>query len=187
VTLTTVLPNGLTQVVSFTPAGTLTATQIAQTLESARQSLISRGIAVPTSQQLAVMLTGGTLPTQTGTVTVNALLPANMVAAPATSVTTTVPQPNGTPSPSALMQGQSGAGGTTPPSPAAILQQQRDGNTSDTPTSGNISNTPITGTTPSVAPPAVTTGAEPRATQQQVTPVPAREASAPAPRSATGR
>ena len=199
VTLTTVLPNGLTQVVSFTPAGTLTTTQIAQTLESARQSLISRGIAVPTSQQLAVVLTGGTLPTQTGAVTVNALLPANVVptpatataagstAAPATSVTTTVVPPNGTPSPSALMQGQSGAGGTTPPSPAAILQQQRGGNVSDTPTSGNISNTPITGTTPSVAPSPATTGPEPRATQQQVTPLPAREASAPASPSAIGR
>ena len=199
VTMSSVLANGLTQVVSFTPAGTLTTTQIAQTLESARQNLISLGIAVPTSQQLAVVLTGGTLPTQTGAVAVNALLPANVVpapaaataaggtAAPATSVTTTVVPPNGTPSPSALMQGQSGAGGTTPPSPAAILQQQRGGNVSDTPTSGNISNTPITGTTPSVAPPPATTGPEPRATQQQVTPVPAREASAPAPRSATGR
>src|SRR5215212_9916772 len=42
VTITTALPNGQTQIVSFTPAGTLTPLQIAQTLEAARQSLISR-------------------------------------------------------------------------------------------------------------------------------------------------
>jgi len=206
VTLSTVLPNGLTQVVTFTPAGTLTTAQIAQTLESARQNLISRGIAAPTSQQLAVSLTGGTLPTQTGAVTVSALLPANVVPTPAaaaaggtrdaaapttsTGVTTTVVQPNGAPSPSALMQGQSGAGGTTPPSPAAILQQQRGVNISDTPTLGNTSNTPTTATTTTttgVASPAATTGIEPRATQQQAAPPPARETSAPASPSAIGR
>jgi len=205
VTLSTVLTNGLTQVVSFTPAGTLTTTQIAQTLESARQTLISRGIAVPTSQQLAVVLAGGTLPTQTGAVAVNPLLPANVVPAPAaaagstrdsaaptttTGITTTIVQPNGTPSPSALLQGQSGAGGTTPPSPAAILQQQRGGNTSDTPTEGNTSNTPSAATTPGVASPGpapTTTGVEPRATQQQSTPLPARERSAPASPSSIGR
>ena len=49
VTLSTVLPDGQVQTVSFTPRGTMTATQIAQTLETARQDLISRGVAAPTA------------------------------------------------------------------------------------------------------------------------------------------
>ena len=175
VTLSTTLPTGQTQIVSFTPNGTMTPVQIAQTLESARQNLIARGIGTPTSQQVAITLTGGALPTQLGAVQVNPLLPASVVpvaAAPAanTAATTsatggTVPvQPNvttsvlqsnnGTPSPAALIQGQSGAGGTTPPSPAAIIQQQRGSNISDTPTPANISNTPsaATGTTAPATP-----------------------------------
>ncbi|HYL89496.1 MAG TPA: hypothetical protein VEU32_12130 [Burkholderiales bacterium] len=36
------------QLVTFTPSGTMTAAQIAQTLENVRQSLIARGIATPT-------------------------------------------------------------------------------------------------------------------------------------------
>jgi hypothetical protein len=177
VTLTTTLPTGQTQIVTFTPNATMTPVQIAQTLESARQNLIARGIGTPTSQQVAITLTGGLLPTQLGPVQVNAFLPANVVpvaAAPAATtaattsatggtvpvapnVTTTVVQSsNGTPSPAALLQGQSGAGGTTPPSPAAIIQQQRGSNISDTPTTGNISNTPTpaTSTTPTTSAPA---------------------------------
>jgi hypothetical protein len=152
VSLTTPLPNGQVQLVSFTPQGTMTPTQIAQTLESARQNLISRGIAVPSGQQVAITLAGGALPTQTGTVPVTALLPAANVPATAAAgatgaatpvtVATTAANPNGTPSPAALIQGQSGAGGTTPPSPATIIQNQRDGNISNTPTAGNVSNTP---------------------------------------------
>ena len=187
VTLSSTLPNGQLQVVTFTPQGTMTPTQVAQTLEAARQNLISRGIATPNAQQMTVTLTGGVLPTQTGSVQVTGLLPAAAGASAAggtSSVTTTTNPPNGNPSPSALMQGQSGAGGTTPPSPAAILQQQRGGNTSDTPTLGNTSNTPTgSATTPSA--PAATTGLEPRATQQQA--APAREGSAPASPSAIGR
>lgn len=141
VTLTTPLPNGQTQVVTFTPQGTLTPIQIAQTLETARQSLISRGVAAPTAQQVAVTLTGGALPTATGNVQVTALLPTvpttdNTAAAGGTTTTVATPNPNGAPSPSAIVQGQSGAGGTTPPSPAQIIQNQRDGNISNTPTAG---------------------------------------------------
>src|SRR5436190_206604 len=43
ISLTTLLPTGGTQVASFTPSGTMSALQIAQTLESVRQSLITRG------------------------------------------------------------------------------------------------------------------------------------------------
>jgi len=119
VTLTTVLPNGQVQLVNFTPQGTMTATQIAQTLEAARQNLISLGVATPTAQQVAITLTGG-----------------------ATTVTTTTNTANGNPSPAALIQGQSGAGGTTPPSPAQLIQNQRSGNISDTPIPG------VTGSAP---------------------------------------
>ena len=150
VTLVSTLPTGQVQTVTFTPQGAMTPTQIAQTLESARQSLISRGIGAPTAQQVAISLTGGALPTQSGNVPVTALLPsANQPATAAAGatgaanpVTTTTSAAPLTPSPAALMQGQSSAGGTTPPSPAQIIQNQRGSNISDTPTAGNISNTP---------------------------------------------
>jgi len=162
VTLTTALANGQQQVVTFTPQGALTPIQIAQTLETARQSLISRGVATPTAQQVAITLTGGTLPTQTGNVQVTGLLPivpTETAAAGGTSTTVTTPSPNGTPSPAAIIQGQSGAGGTTPPSPAQIIQNQRDGNISNTP---NATGT-TAGTTPSssVTAPAATAPAAP--------------------------
>lgn len=160
VTLATALPNGQTQLVTFTPAGTLAPLQIAQTLEAARQGLISRGIAAPTGQQLAITLAGGALPTPTGNVQVNAALPSSVVpvarapnetvaanprvvdqsANPNAAVTTTNLAPTGSPSPAAILQGQTGSG--TPPSPAAIIQSQRGSNVSDTPTLGNTSNTP---------------------------------------------
>jgi hypothetical protein len=188
VTLSTTLPNGQVQVTTFTPPATLTPIQIAQTLETARQSLISRGIATPSGQQLAISLTGGSLPTQTGNVQVSGLLPTTTTTqpgqaaagatgtlvtdpapttTPVTTTTTPAANPNGTPSPAALLQGQSPAGGPTPPSPAAIIQSRPDGNISNTPTTGNVSNTPSVatpaGTTapPSTAAPAATTPARP--------------------------
>jgi len=180
VTLITPLPNGQQQLVTFTPQGTLTPIQIAQTLETARQSLISRGVAAPTAQQVAITLTGGALPTQTGTVQVTALLPTvpttNTAAAGGTtpSTTLTTPDVNGTPSPSAIIQGQTSAG-TTPPSPAQIIQNQRDGNVSNTPsaTGTTAGTTPSTGTSSTIAPTTVTPTAP-------VTPTTAPAASAPA-------
>lgn len=67
VTLTTAGATG-TQTVTFTPTGAMTAQQIAQTLENVRQSLISRGIATPSAQQLATAITGGPLLTPAGPV-----------------------------------------------------------------------------------------------------------------------
>src|SRR3954466_10476303 len=61
VTLTTPLANGGAQVFSFTPTGAMGTLDIAQTLEKARQLLISRGVATPTAQQLGTALTGGSL------------------------------------------------------------------------------------------------------------------------------
>ena len=58
VQLFTVLPDGSTQVVNFTPAAVPVA-QIPSLLESTRQQLIGLGIATPTAQQLALALTGG--------------------------------------------------------------------------------------------------------------------------------
>jgi len=157
VTLVSALPTGQIQTVTFTPQGTMTALQIAQTLETARQSLISRGLGTPSGQQVAISLTGGALPTQTGNVQVTGLLPAanqpgtvqpaaaagamGPASAAVNPVTTTTSPAVGTLSPSALIQGQT-VGGTTPPSPAQIIQNQRGSNISDTPTIGNISNTP---------------------------------------------
>ena len=66
VTLTTATAPGVTQVVTFTPAGTMSVSQIAQLLESARQSLIARGIATPSADQLGAVLAGGTLSTALG-------------------------------------------------------------------------------------------------------------------------
>lgn len=86
VTLTTVLPGGATQVVNFTPAGTMTTLQIAQTLESVRQSLISRGIATPSAQQIATAIAGGALPTPAGTTQVNGVVATTTTANAATVV-----------------------------------------------------------------------------------------------------
>jgi hypothetical protein len=66
VQLSTVLPDGSSQLVTFTPAGAMSPAQIAQTLEAARQRLIGLGIANPTAEQLAVTLMGGVVPTQLG-------------------------------------------------------------------------------------------------------------------------
>jgi hypothetical protein len=74
VTLITASAPGVTQVVTFTPAGTMSVSQIAQTLESARQSLIARGIATPTAEQLGAVLAGGTLATALGSTPVTGLV-----------------------------------------------------------------------------------------------------------------
>jgi hypothetical protein len=74
VTLTTASAPGVTQVVTFTPSGTMSVTQIAQLLETARQSLIARGIATPTADQLGAVLAGGTLSTALGTTPVTGLV-----------------------------------------------------------------------------------------------------------------
>jgi hypothetical protein len=74
VTLTTPVGPGATQVVTFTPFGTMTPVQVAQTLETARQVAIANGIAAPTAQQLGILLSGGALPTATGNATVTPLV-----------------------------------------------------------------------------------------------------------------
>ena len=131
-----------TQVVSFTPAGKMTTLQIAQTLESLRQSLIQRGIATPTAQQLAIALAGGALPTALGTTQVNGV------------IATTTPLGTNTAaqqSPAVSVQGTFGApaAGTAAAGGTAGIRS----NTSDSPFPRGMSDTPPT------AVPGVTTGA----------------------------
>ena len=105
VTLSTLLPTGATQVVTFTPAGSMTVQQIAQTLENVRQSLITRGIATPSAQQLATAITGGALLTPSG--------PTQIGGVVSTTTSSDVQQQ----SPAVQIQntfGQAAAGGSNP-------------------------------------------------------------------------
>lgn len=135
VTLTTPLSTGLTEVVSFTPVGTMTPLAIAQTLEAARQSLISRGIAIPTAQQLGIALAGGTLASATGTT------PLQPLVATAAAV-----------------------GTTTPSSTPSLLQAGTLRNTSDSPLPRGISDTPAAFSGTSLTPPAALSAATPSTT-----------------------
>ncbi|HEX9434664.1 MAG TPA: hypothetical protein VF936_17950, partial [Burkholderiales bacterium] len=124
VTLTTPVGPGVMQIVNFTPIGTMSALQIAQTLETARQALISRGIATPTAQQIGATLIGGLLPTALGNVQVTGLVRAN-----GTLGASIVTQPSAA---ATLQAGSAAAGGTTVR------------NTSDSPFGRGISDTPQT-------------------------------------------
>lgn len=136
VTLTTPVAAGITQIVSFTPAGTLTPTQIAQTLETARQAAIANGIVNPTAQQLSVLLNGGTLPTATGSTPVNALI-SNTGASTALATPT---------------------GNGTVPSAAAQLQQTPRFSRSDSPLPRGVADTPLTSSTSASPASAAATG-----------------------------
>lgn len=82
VTLTTVSADAGVQIVTFLPATARTAADAARSLEAARQSLISRGIALPSAQQLAIALLGGTLPTPAGSIPVTGVVSGNAGATP---------------------------------------------------------------------------------------------------------
>jgi hypothetical protein len=79
VTLTTVGSDGLVQIVTFMPGTTLGAADLARNLETARQNLISRGIAIPTAQQLAIALVGGTLSSASTTAPLSGVLTGTAV------------------------------------------------------------------------------------------------------------
>jgi hypothetical protein len=91
VQLVSVLPDGSAQVVSFTPGATVPAEQIAPTLEAARQRLIGLGIGAPTAEQLALSLTGGTIPTPLGGAPVNGMLNPQNTPSPAVQVQAVAP------------------------------------------------------------------------------------------------
>lgn len=157
VTLTTVGANGLVQTTTFAlPAGAQTdAVQIARTLETARQQLISQGIATPTAQQLGETISGTPVP-----VSVTALPP------------TVAPNTPGVQPPA--VPGTGAAGGSVP-SPARQLQQRSNPdiprvNTSDSRNLDSTSASPVPPTAPTVArqPP------PPRVTSSPALPLPAR-------------
>lgn len=82
VTLTTLGTDGTLQIVTFAPGTLLSAADAARILEAARQSLITRGIAAPSGQQLATALVGGNLTTALGTTPVTGLLGGSAGATP---------------------------------------------------------------------------------------------------------
>jgi hypothetical protein len=91
VRLVSVLPDGSAQVVTFTPTAPLPSDEIAPTLETARQRLIGLGIGVPTAEQLALSLTGGTIPTAVGGTPVNGMLNPQSTPSPAVQVQAVAP------------------------------------------------------------------------------------------------
>jgi len=97
VQLFSTLPDGFTQVVTFTPTAALAPDQIAQALETARQRLIGLGIANPTAEQIANTLQGGVVPTPLGGSQVAGVL-----------------APQNPPSPAVQIQANAAAGSTTP-------------------------------------------------------------------------
>jgi hypothetical protein len=98
VQLVTVLPDGFTQVVTFTPAAAMSPTEIAQVLETARQQLIGLGIGNPTAEQIGRALMGGVVPTALGGSQVAGVL-----------------NPQNPPSPAAQMQSGAAVGATASP------------------------------------------------------------------------
>jgi hypothetical protein len=101
--LVTVLPDGFTQVVTFTPTAPMSPTEIAQRLETARQQLIGLGIGNPTAEQIGIALMGGTVPTVLGGAPVAGAL-----------------NPQNPPSQAAQIQSGAAAGATTPAVSAAV-------------------------------------------------------------------
>lgn len=142
--LTSVLPEGFTQIVTFTPTGALSPTQIAQVLESARQQLIGLGIGAPTAEQIGIALMGGRVPTPLGGSQLAGVLPS--AAAQAQNATAAV----GGTAPSALTNSVNVQ--LVPNAPVNATGVPRI-NTSDsalpagaisrTPILGNVSNSPL--------------------------------------------
>ena len=154
VTLTTVTANGVTEVVSFTPTtAALSALQVAQTLEAARQQLIASGIGAPTGQQIAVALMGGVLTTPLGGTTLNGTLSQ---LSPAAQIQSRL---------SGAQPGLVTSGVTDAISvqleraPLESVQTLPPRNTSDSRISGNTSDSPTLGVQTRIAPPPTTPAA----------------------------
>jgi len=145
VTLTTPLSTGGMQVFTFTPSGTLTSTQIAQVLETARQSLIARGIATPTAQQLGATLAGGTVATAIGPSPANALVN--------TSTTTTAASAPTGQSPATAIQNATSATVNAAAGSSSTSATPTVRNTSDSPLPRGIADTPPTFTNSQLNPP----------------------------------
>jgi hypothetical protein len=143
VQLVSTLPNGFSQLVTFTPAAIGSPAQIAQVLETARQQLIGLGIATPTAEQIGFVLMGGLVPTALGGTQVSGLVNGTGSTNP--------------PSAAARMQ-QQAASGATSPTPT----------TTATPTTNAaVTNAVNVTTTPTAATP-TTTVAAPRQTSDSL-------------------
>jgi hypothetical protein len=163
VQLVTVLTNGTTQTVTFTPAASSSPTTIAQVLEAARQQLIGQGIGTPTAEQIAFTLMGGVVPNPLGGTQVTGLVnPATPAAA-------------NTSSPARQMQQQNAGAGATAPVPTLP--------TTSVTNAVNVQTTPTPVTSATVLPrqtsdSAVAPGATSRSTvPAAATPVPSTSAS----------
>jgi hypothetical protein len=100
VTLAAVNSDGSLQIVSFTPGTVATVADTARLLETARQNLITRGIAAPTGPQLAAALLGGTVSGISGPSTLTGVL-TGATTPPTQVIVRTDPaaQPGATPTP----------------------------------------------------------------------------------------
>lgn len=153
VQLVSVLPNGFSQLVTFTPAAASSPAQIAQILESARQQLIGLGIGTPTAEQLGFMLMGGLVPTQLGGTQVSGLVNGTGAVNP--------------PSPAARIQQQAASGATSPTTSSATTTTGT--TTAGTTTTGGVTNAVNVTTTPTAATPTSTVVA-PRQTSDSTIP-----------------
>jgi hypothetical protein len=166
VQLVTVLPNGFTQVVTFTPTAPLAPADIARALETARQQLIGLGVGTPTAEQIGFTLMGGIVPTALGGTPVAGVInPQNPVspaaqlqrnaATGASTSTSPAPATSLTPTPAPAVtnlvnvQFIPNATAATPTSTGIPVRNTSDspipaGATSFSPAAGNTSNTPNT-------------------------------------------
>ena len=125
VQLVTVLPNGFSQLVTFTPSPVSSPAQIAQLLESARQQLIGLGIGTPTAEQIGFMLMGGLVPTALGGTQVSGLANGTGVVNP--------------PSAAARVQQQAASGATSPTTVTTPTTPVTNAvNVTTTPTAGTV-------------------------------------------------
>ncbi|HVJ10258.1 MAG TPA: hypothetical protein VNC62_01685 [Burkholderiales bacterium] len=164
VQLVTVLPNGFSQIVTFTPNAALAPAEIARVLETARQQLIGLGIGTPTAEQIGFTLMGGIVPTALGGTSVNGVLnpqsglsPAaqlqqraaggNTSASPTTPASIT-PAPGVTSGVNVQFIPNATVTGTTADTTAGVVRRNTSdspipsGATSFSPQVGNTSNTP---------------------------------------------
>jgi hypothetical protein len=171
VTLVTLTPDGFTQTATFAPVGTLPPIDVARTLETARQQLISRGIAAPTAAQLGTTLAGGALPTVLGAVQVTGLVAVAPLTPAATASTGSSVAPVGTGTDTSIAASTASNGlrvetrptvppaatATTGTTPAATTTPPRF--TSESPFTRNTSDSPFTRNTSEVPIPAAGTAA----------------------------
>src|SRR5258706_6429948 len=151
---------GLRQPATFPPSSTLSALQIAQALEQARQALISRGVATPTPEQIGVALVGGALPTPAGSVSIaGILIAAPSASAGASTATATTPALTVTTRPLVPAAALPGTTLGTAPLPGATSANAPIRNTSDSPFVRNTSDSPFTRNTSDTPAPSTIPGA----------------------------